>query len=127
MILNSFFERDGCLTTLESATISDFTIERVFWIYNVPRQAIRADHACMNARIAFVAVNGSVTISTEDQGDKKSYILNNKSTALIVEPGIWVRAHDFSEGAVLMCFSDKKYEECVYINNHDEYLMNRNN
>ena len=120
--LKSFLDKDGRLTTLESSIKPNFTVERIFWIYNVPPLAVRANHACMNAKLVFIAVNGSLTISVESRNERKNYILNNKETALIVEPGMWIKAYDFSDDGVLMCLSDKKYEDCIYVDSYDEYM-----
>ena len=119
----AFFDIDGTLTVLEPI---DFTIKRVFWIYNVPCLSVRANHACMNASTVFIATSGAVTVATETIDEKKCYYLDKNNIVLFVEPGTWIKAYDFSRDAVLMCFSDKKYEDCVYINNYDEYLMIKN-
>ena len=123
--LESFIGEDGFLTTIESSIISGFSLERVFWIYSVPSGCSRADHACMNAFVVLVAVSGSVTIAAETFDESKIYTLENKEKALILEPGTWIKAYDFSEDAVLMCLSNKKYEECTYINNYDEYVKTK--
>ena len=120
--IKSFHSYDGCLTAFEPSALENFKVERVFWIYNVPPQSVRAEHACMNAELVSVAVNGSLTISLENHKERVNFILNNKEMALIVEPGTWIKAYDFSEDGVLMCLSDKKYEDCIYIDNYDEYI-----
>ena len=116
-----FEETDGCLGSFEPKMIPGFEITRVFYICNVPKGIERANHACMNASVVFIIISGSVTLSVEDEGHIDEYRLESNKWALYVKPATWIRAYDFSSDAVLMCFSDKSYDQCDYVSNYLEY------
>ncbi len=116
-----FEESDGCLGVFEPKMVSGFEINRVFYICNVPKGKERANHACMNASVFFIAINGSVTLSVEADGHIDEYRLQTSKLALYVEPAAWIKAYDFSSDAVLMCLSDKCYDQCDYVSDYSEY------
>lgn len=95
-----FSESDGSLGTFEPDTIPGFQINRVFYVFDVPSDKSRADHACMNAKVLFVAIAGSIRLSLETEGEVEEYYLNNKCKALVVPEASWIKAFDFSSDAV---------------------------
>lgn len=119
--LQSFSESDGKLGIFETASVSGFNIKRIFYIFDVPKGQKRANHACMNSAIIFIAIAGSVQISVETEGVKTTYLLNNRETAVYVPPASWVCAYHFSEETVLLGLSDKCYQDCEYIDDYELY------
>lgn len=119
--LPCFGESDGKLGTFEPATIPGFKVNRIIYIFDVPVGESRANHACMNASLVFVALAGSVKIAIETGGVSEEYILSDKSTAVYTPPGSWVKAYDFSDDAVLVGLSDKAYKDCRYIDDFGLY------
>ena len=75
----------------------------------------------MNARMILMVVSGSVRLSIETDSEVKEYYLNNRCTAIVVPEASWIKAFDFSSGAVLVGFSDKKYKDCEYIDNYNTF------
>ena len=116
-----FGEDDGKLIAFEPNMISGFEINRLFYIFDVPSGAVRANHACMNSKIVMIAVNGSVSVSIETNGKTEEYQLTSNTNGLIVPEASWMRAYNFSEDAILMCLSDKQYRDCEYIDDYEEY------
>ena len=114
-------EEDGVLCVFEPELIPGFSVERIFYIYDVPENSMRADHVCMNATILLVPINGSVTVSVEYKGVTQEYVLDKKNRGLLIEATSWVKTYDFSAEAVLMCLSNKKYKDCEYINDYEDY------
>ena len=119
--LQSFSESDGKLGIFENSSISDFVIKRIFYIFDVPKGQKRANHACMNSAIIFIAISGSVQISVETKEGKTIYMLDNRETAVYVPHASWVCAYHFSEEAVLLGLSDKCYQDCEYIDDYELY------
>ena len=120
--LPCFGESDGKLGTFEPATISGFQVNRIIYIFDVPASESRANHACMNASLIFVALAGSVKLSIETEGVREEYILSDKNTAVYTPPASWVKAYEFSDDAVLVGLSDKAYKDCRYIDDYNLYL-----
>ena len=116
-----FSEVDGKLGTFEPACIPGFRVNRVFYIYDVPEGEERANHACMNSCIVFIAMAGTVKISVENKGQVQKYLLNGKTNAVFAPQSSWIKAYDFSKDAVLLGLSDRRYADCKYINDYSEY------
>lgn len=114
-------EKDGKLGSFEPDVIPDFHVNRLFYILDVPEGQTRADHACMNASIVFIAMAGKVQLSVEEDGNATEYCLSSNVQAVYTSPGSWIKAYQFSEGAVLMGISDKRYQDCEYINDYQLY------
>lgn len=119
--LPCFGENDGKLGTFEPSSIAGFQINRIIYIYDVPAGEIRANHACMNASLVFMALVGSAKITIEIEGKVEEYILQDKSTAVFAPSTSWIKAYDFSGDAVLVGLSDKEYKNCKYINDYNLY------
>ena len=81
---------------------------------------MRANHACMNANLVLIAVNGKVTVSVEEK-HLSVYHLDTDTKAVYVPKASWVKAYDFSKDAILICFSDRRYDSCDYISDYEEY------
>ena len=119
--LQCFGEKDGKLGTFEPLDIPGFEIKRIFYIFGVPEGEDRANHACMNSSIVFIAMAGTVKLSIEIEDEITEYELNHKLTAVFAPKASWIRAYDFSKDAVLMGLSDQIYADCQYINDYDRY------
>ena len=59
---------------------------------------------------------------TDDGTEKKTLILDNPYEGLYVANNMWREMSEFSEGAVLMVFASKYYDENDYIRDYDEFL-----
>ena len=116
-----FGENDGKLGAFEPPSIPGFQVNRIFYIFDVPAGEERANHACMNSSILFMALAGVVSLSVETHEEKAEYILNKKTMAVFVPQSSWIRAYNFSRDAVLVGLSDRRYADCQYINDYDRY------
>lgn len=119
--LPCFEESDGTLGVFEPPSIPGFQANRLFYIFDVPVGEVRANHACTNSSIVFIAMAGSVRLSVESNAETMEYILDNKSTAVFVPQASWIKAYDFSTDAVLVGMSDMRYANCHYINDYGRY------
>ena len=115
-----FGENDGKLGTFEPSLIPGFQVKRIIYIFDVPAGKSRANHACMNASLVFVALSGSVKLTIEVDGRVEEYILQDKSMAVFAPPASWIKTSEFSSDAVLVGLSDKAYKDCRYI---DDYIL----
>ena len=76
--LPCFEENGGKLGTFEPPSIPGFQVKRIFYIFDVPEGEERANHACMNSSILFLAITGSVRLSVETYGEEIEYLLDKK-------------------------------------------------
>ncbi|MDD6824945.1 MAG: FdtA/QdtA family cupin domain-containing protein [Oscillospiraceae bacterium] len=119
--LNRFFDDDGILVCMENGDTLPFAIERLFYITGVSGQATRGNHASHNAKMAFIALNGNITIELNDGVNSEVYLMQKQTEILLVEKMTWIVAKDFSKDAILLVVSDKRYKDCDYITDYLEY------
>jgi dTDP-4-dehydrorhamnose 3,5-epimerase-like enzyme len=63
----------GNLSHIEEMTNIPFTIERVYWIYDVPGGQIRGGHAFKEQQELIVALSGSFDVVVNDGNTKKFF------------------------------------------------------
>jgi hypothetical protein len=120
--LDKIHNRAGNLTVVQNKTSVPFSIERIYYIYDVPSNAERGGHAHKELYQLIVAASGSFTIWLDDGSGKKSFMLNNPNKGLLVVPGIWRELIDFSSGSVCLVLASMKYQASDYIRDYQEFL-----
>jgi hypothetical protein len=120
--LDKIHNRAGNLTVVHNKTSVPFSVERIYYLYDVPSNAERGGHAHKELYQLIVAASGSFTICLDDGSGKKSFMLNNPNKGLLVIPGIWRELIDFSSGSVCLVLASMKYEASDYIRDYQEFL-----
>ena len=70
-------EDDGSLTFFEQSREIPFIIKRCFYVYDVPAEKQRADHASTTTDFVLIAINGGVKVELDDGVKKVCYSLTN--------------------------------------------------
>lgn len=112
----------GYLTVAGELSDIPFRVRRVYWVYGVPAATSRGGHAHKVQTQLIVAVSGSVTISTFDGKDSKSFLLDTPSLGLLMSPGVWHTLDNFSPDAVCLVIASEAYDEDEYIREYSDYL-----
>ena len=115
-------EADGGLVCLQQNKEIPFNIERIFYIYDVPNQCMRADHASENTEFVLIALNGHVIVSLDDGKKEECFSLHEPNEGLFVPEKTWMKTYDFSDGAILLVVVSKTYEECKYFSSYQQFL-----
>ena len=84
--LGRFHDHRGTLTVVEGGASIPFSIERAFWITDVPSGRGRGGHAHRRDTQLLVAVSGSFTLILDDGESTLTYRLDNPSEGLLVPP-----------------------------------------
>jgi dTDP-4-dehydrorhamnose 3,5-epimerase-like enzyme len=83
----------------------------VFWIRDVPPDAVRGDHANARTNKIIVAISGSVEISTTDSNAKVAHFtLNSPRLGLYVPHHFLNRMRNFAPGTVILVLADQPYD-----------------
>lgn len=114
--------RRGNLTVVENGVTLPFGVRRVFYLYDVPGGHGRGGHAHRQQSQLIVAASGSFSVTLDDGGVKRTFLLNHPYQGLLVVPGIWNTLEDFSSGAVCMVLASDKYDETDYVRDYGEFL-----
>lgn len=111
----------GNLTFLEGNAHIPFSIERVYYLYDVPGGAERGGHAHKQLEQLLIAVAGSFDVVIDDGREKKTIHLNRPYQGLYICPMIWRELENFSSGSVCLVLASRPYEEEDYYRDYSEF------
>jgi len=119
-------DRRGNLCVVEGQRQAPFAIQRVYYLYDVPSQSVRAGHAHRELRQLMIAVSGSFDIRLHDGRREERVTLNRPNRALEIGPMLWRDIDNFSSGAVCLVLASAYYDEADYIRDFDDFLAAAN-
>jgi hypothetical protein len=120
--LNQVHNNAGNMSIIEELSSIPFSIERIYYLYDIPCNEIRGGHAHKELHQLIVAASGSFNIKLNDGKISRSFFLNNPNQGLLITPGIWRDLSDFSSGSVCLVIASKKYESLDYIRDYQEFV-----
>ena len=121
--LPRIYDPRGNLTFIQNGDQElSFTIERVFWTYDVPAGEVRGGHAHKEGGELLIATSGSFKVNLFDGRSWQHFVLNRPYPALYIPPGYWRTMDDFSSGSVCMVLASNKYSESDYIRDMNVFL-----
>ncbi|MDE5929427.1 MAG: FdtA/QdtA family cupin domain-containing protein [Muribaculaceae bacterium] len=115
-------DRKGDLCVVENMRTVPFSVERVFYIYDVPAGADRGVHSHIRDHELIVAVSGSFAVKVDDGRNSRVFHLKRPFEMLHIPPGLWVRLYDFSSGSVALVMCRYGYDKDDYIKSYSEFL-----
>ena len=115
-------DRRGNLTFIEADKHVPFSIQRVYYLYDVPGGAERGGHAHKAMHQLIIAMSGSFDVVLDDGSGKKRFHLNRSYYGLYVCPMMWRELDNFSSGSVCLVLASNLYDEEDYYRNYNEYL-----
>jgi hypothetical protein len=120
--LNQIHNSAGNITIIEELTSVPFSIERIYYLYDIPCNEVRGGHAHKELYQLILAASGSFNITLNDSIISRSFFLNNPNQGLLITPGIWRDLSDFSSGSVCLVIASNKYDSSDYIRDYQEFL-----
>lgn len=118
-------DRRGNLSVIENDIIP-FSIQRVYYLYDVPSGAERGGHAHKNLKQFLIALSGSFDVILNDASSQKIITLNKPDVGLLINPGIWREIKNFSSGSVCLVVASEIFCEEDYIRDIDEFKEYKN-
>lgn len=112
----------GHLTFIENNKHIPFEIKRIYYLYDVPTNAKRGEHAHKALQQLLVAISGSFDVVLDDGNKKKKYHLCCSSCGLYIGPMVWHNIINFSPGAVCMSLASNFYDESDYYRNYQDFI-----
>lgn len=112
----------GNLTFVESNRHIPFSIQRVYYLYDVPGGSERGGHAHKALHQLIIAMSGSFDIHLDDGYSKKTVHMNRSYYGLYVCPMIWREIDNFSSGAVCMVLASDYYDELDYYRDYNQFV-----
>jgi hypothetical protein len=112
----------GNLTFVEEQQNIPFSIQRVYYLYDVPAGSSRAGHGHKALQQLIIAIGGSFDIHLDDGSQKVTYHLNRPYIGLYLCPMIWREIDNFSSGSVCLVLASNPYDESDYYRNYQDFL-----
>lgn len=101
-----------------------FTVERIFWITQVPADESRGMHAHRTCWEALVAASGSFKVKIDDGiHPPVVYQLDCPQKGILIPPMVWCELYDFTPSTVCLCLASGKYDKEGYLSNYADFLQ----
>ena len=120
--LPKVLDKRGNLSIIEELKNIPFTIERTYWIYDVPGGESRGGHAYRENEELIVALSGSFDVILDEGNERKTFSLNRSYYGLYVPKGLWREINNFSTNSLALILSSTVYEEKDYIRDYNDFL-----
>lgn len=120
--LKQINDERGNLSFIESNRDVPFTINRIYYLFDVPGGAVRGSHAHKNLQQLIIAIGGSFTIRLNDGQEEKIFNLNRAYEGLYIPSNIWRTLDNFSSGSCCLVLASEHFDEGDYIRDWEEYL-----
>lgn len=111
----------GNLTFIEGGNHIPFTINRIYYLYDVPGGESRAGHAHKSLHQVFISMSGSFDLHLDDGSKKTTFHMNRSYWGIYVCPMIWRDLDNFSTGSSCMVLASEKYDESDYIREYIDF------
>jgi len=112
----------GTLTFVEGNQHVPFSIERVYYLYDVPGGAERGGHAHQDLEQVIIAMSGSFDVHLDDGSCRKTFHLNRSYFGLYISRMVWRELDNFSSGSVCMVLASRAYDENDYFRDFSVFL-----
>jgi len=112
----------GNLSFVEVDKQVDFSIRRVFYLYDVPGGESRAGHALKTCHQFVIAMSGSFDVHLDDGMERTTIGLNRSYYGLHIRPLVWRVLDNFSSGAVCVVLASEGYDAEGYFRDYSEFL-----
>jgi hypothetical protein len=112
----------GALGVVEREDPFPFPIKRVYYLFDVPSDAVRGSHAHKDLHQLIVAVAGSFTVELDDGRTRIPYLLDSPERGLTIPPGYWRTLSGFTAGSAALVFASAEYDPDDYIRDYDEFV-----
>lgn len=119
--LSTFKDDRGKLSVIESREGIPFDVQRVYYLYDVPPDAIRGNHAHKRLQQLMIAVSGSLDVLVETSAGREQFRLDSPGEGLYIPRMTWRELSNFTEGTVCMVLASHKYDESDYIHEYETF------
>ena len=116
----------GNLSFIEFEKYVDFSIKRIYWLYNLSPSNDRGFHAHKRIQQIMFALQGSCDVIVDNGTIREKICLNNPKKGIIIGVNIWRELKNFSNNTIIINFASDIYKEDDYIRNFNDYLKYQN-
>lgn len=124
--LPKIIDSRGNLSFFENNNQIPFSIERAYWIYDVPGGEVRGSHAFKEQQEFIIALSGSFDIILHDGENEERYSLNRSYYGLYIPKMYWRRIENFSTNSLALIVSDRLFNSNDYIRDFQIFKKMKN-
>lgn len=124
--LNKIGNRNGSITSVNNKIDLPFSINRIFYLYDIPGGESRGAHAHIECHQFLIAASGSFEVLLDDGSTKRHVLLNRPDIGLHIPPGIWASEINFSSGSICLVLASSVYSETDYIREYEKFINFKN-
>jgi UDP-2-acetamido-3-amino-2,3-dideoxy-glucuronate N-acetyltransferase len=117
----------GSLSFAELDKDLPFAVKRCFWVFDVPSNKVRGEHAHRLCHQFLICVSGQVSVMMDNGEKRAEVLLDRPNQGLFLPAGVWGVQYKYSQDAVLIVLASHEYDKHDYIRNYDEFLEYRRN
>lgn len=111
----------GKMIPLEYPKQLEFPLKRIYYIYEVDKNARRGYHSHNDLEQILIAIHGKVKILVKTPYEEEVVELNSSDKGLYIGPMVWREMFGFEDEAVLLVLASHEYDESDYIRDYEEY------
>jgi dTDP-4-dehydrorhamnose 3,5-epimerase-like enzyme len=111
----------GNLVVAEVGNFVPFPVVRLFYVYDVPINTVRGQHAHRDCRQYMICQNGRVLVDASD-GSRTRQITLYPGQAVLMEKGIFYSETYLDPDSTLLVLCDKPYDRNDYIDSMEEFI-----
>lgn len=115
----------GDLAFAEAEGHVPFSIARIFYVYDVPADAVRGGHAHRSLEQAVFCLSGRMEMVVDDGEGRRTFVLDHPRRGVYLPPLVWHDLGGFSPTTVYLALTSAEFDEDDYIRDYDEYLRAR--
>lgn len=122
-MLPHFCDARGALAVVDFATQLPFLPQRTFFVYEVPSQHVRGEHAHRQCQQFLICVQGAVSVVVDDGQQRREVLLDSPQVGLFVPPWVWASQYRYQPHSVLVVFASHPYDPGDYIRDYETFLQ----
>lgn len=112
----------GNLTFIENSQHIPFDIKRVYYLYDIPAETDRGEHAHKKLQQLIIPLSGSFELTLDDGFNKQNFILKRPWEGLYICPMLWRELNNFTSGATCLVLASEVFSADDYIRDYNEFI-----
>lgn len=112
----------GKLTSLSNNQEIPFEIKRIYYTWDMPKEAIRGGHAHKKLDEVMICLHGSCDFVLDDGKEKVTITLDKPNKGLYIPAWLWRDFRNFSSDCIVALIASDYYNTEDYIRDYNEYL-----
>lgn len=112
----------GNLTSVSDMKEIPFEIKRIYYTWDMPKDAIRGGHAHRDLEEVMICLHGSCDFVLDDGKEKITITLDRPNKGLYVSAHLWRHFTNFSSDCVVILIASDYFHPEDHVKDYNEFL-----